>query len=113
MEGRYAETLAQLNEARADAMAVIGRQVAESHARYLEAVEALGRDGSGPADGAAHKAARNEFLALRWKLTVQREAAGLADHSWVDRTFPLASRDRRPDEPTEAQRRMMQYRMSR
>jgi hypothetical protein len=109
-ETRYAETLAELNEARADAMGVLGRQVAESHARYLVAVEALAQDA---AARNAYVAARDEFLALRWKLTVQREAVGLTDHSWVDRTHPLAERDRQPDELTELQRRTMQYRLLR
>jgi hypothetical protein len=109
VEARYAETLAELNEARADAMAVLGRELAESHARYVEAVEA--REGDAGRD--RHRAAREHFLALRWKLTVQREAVGLTDHSWVDLTYPLAALDRRADEPTETQRRQVHYRMLR
>lgn len=111
VEARYAETVEELNKARADAMAVLVRAMADSHERYLAAVEALSAD-----DGEAierHRLALAEFRGLRWKVTVQREAIGLADHGWVDRTYPLAAVDRRPDEITEAQRRMMQYRMSR
>jgi RimJ/RimL family protein N-acetyltransferase len=111
VEARYAETLAELNKARADAMAVLGAQLAESHARYVEAVEALADDVSSV--GARHRAARTRLLEVRWKMTVQREAAGLADHSWLDHTYPLAPLDRRPDEPTEAQRRHMHNRLLR
>jgi hypothetical protein len=109
VEVRYGETLAELNEARADAMAVLGREVAESHARYVQAVDS--RDGQ---EGRKrHLVAREQFLALRWKLTVQREAVGLTEHSWVDDTYPLAALDRRTDEPTEAQRRQVHHRLLR
>jgi hypothetical protein len=83
------------------------------YAAYISAVDALGAGEPDRSMIAAHTAARDHFMAVRWKLTVQREAAGLADHSWVDRTHPLAARDRRPDEQTEAERRAIHYRMSR
>jgi ApbE superfamily uncharacterized protein (UPF0280 family) len=113
LEAKYAETLAELAEAKADALAALGKQLSEAHAAYLSAVDAVGAGEPDLAAVAAHQAARDHFMAVRWKLTVQREAAGLADHSWVDRTHPLAARDRRPDEKTEAERRAIQYRMSR
>jgi hypothetical protein len=109
-ETRYAETLADLNEARADAMAVLGRQVADSHARYLAAVEVFERD---DAARDAYVLRRDEFLAVRWKLTVQREAVGLTDHSWIDHAHPMAERDRRPGEVSDSQRRVMHYRLLR
>jgi hypothetical protein len=113
VEARYAETLAELNEARADALAVVGREVAAAYDHYLAAVDQLDTDEADTSASEVHVAARAAFLGLRWKLTVQREAIGLTDHSWVDQTFPLAARDRRVNEPTEAQRRLMHYRLLR
>lgn len=115
VEARFAATQAELNEERAGALERLGRRVSASHERYLAAVAAL----DGEADHGAqaeHRAALAAFEALRWELTVHREALGLTDHRWLDRTYPLADRDRRrnPDpELSDAQRRMMAYRLSR
>lgn len=113
-EARFAATQAELNEERASALERLGRRLEVSYARYLAAAEA--RRDDDPGTVTAHRDARAAFEALRWELTVHREALGLTDHRFVERTYPMAERDRRPstvDDQSEAQRRWMAWRLSR
>ena len=94
IETKYAETVAELNAERASAMARLGQRVADGHARYIAAAEALEATPGDDDVAQRHRHAAHEFRDLRWEMTVHRESLGLYDHRWVDRTYPLAARDR-------------------
>lgn len=113
IEAKHAAILAELNAERADAMARLGQRVADGHVRYVAAAEALETTPNDHEIVQVHRLALHEFQALRWEMTVHREALGLHDHSWVDSTYPLAAHDRRHGGPTEAQQRLMRARLLR
>jgi hypothetical protein len=92
-ERSFAVVESEINEERAAALGRAGRKVEARFQRCRALVEQIDAAHAEDASTAAqllddYRAAREEFEQARWQLTVHREAIGLNNHSWIDRTFP-------------------------
>jgi hypothetical protein len=89
-ERSFAVVESEINEERAAALGRAGRKVETRFQRCHELIEQIDAADASTAAQLLHdyRAARDEFEQARWQLTVHREAIGLNNHSWIDRTFP-------------------------
>ena len=89
-ERTFAVVESEIEEERAAALGRAGRKVE----MRFETCRALHQqlEASDSSDRAQllrdYRAARDEFEHARWQLCVHREAIGLNNHSWIERTFP-------------------------